>query len=306
MPSVAAGRGPVLSAAACAGSRPPRSSARSRGGWTTCGSSAAWPTTPSRSYRRDLARYREFLDGRGITDPAAVREPDVAAFLAGAARGRRRAPAAVGLVGGPDPGRGPRLPPVPGGRGRDRHRPRRRRPPAAAAAAAAQGDQRRRRRAAARGGQRGRHPGLAARPRPAGGALRRGRADQRGGRPRRRRRRPRGRQGRAASGCSARASKERVVPLGSYARRGRRGLPRARPARASPPRAPARPRCSSTSAAGGCPGRARGRRSARAAERAGLGGHVSARTRCGTPSPPTCSTAAPTCASSRSCSGTPR
>jgi integrase/recombinase XerD len=35
-----------------------------------------------RSYRRDLVRYREFLDGRGITDPAAVRETDVAAFLA--------------------------------------------------------------------------------------------------------------------------------------------------------------------------------------------------------------------------------
>ena len=34
------------------------------------------------SYRRDLARYREFLAGRGIEDVGAVREADVAAFLA--------------------------------------------------------------------------------------------------------------------------------------------------------------------------------------------------------------------------------
>ncbi len=45
-----------------------------------------------RSYRRDLARYREFLDGRGITDPAAVREPDVAAFLAGLREGGEQHP----------------------------------------------------------------------------------------------------------------------------------------------------------------------------------------------------------------------
>jgi integrase/recombinase XerD len=34
------------------------------------------------SYRRDLVRYRDFLAARGITDAAAVREPDVTAFLA--------------------------------------------------------------------------------------------------------------------------------------------------------------------------------------------------------------------------------
>jgi len=34
------------------------------------------------SYRRDLARYREFLAGRGIVDPAAVQEADVTDFLA--------------------------------------------------------------------------------------------------------------------------------------------------------------------------------------------------------------------------------
>jgi integrase/recombinase XerD len=33
------------------------------------------------SYRRDLARYRQFLLGRGISDPVAVREVDVTEFL---------------------------------------------------------------------------------------------------------------------------------------------------------------------------------------------------------------------------------
>ena len=40
------------------------------------------------SYRRDLARYRQFLDGRAIIDPAAVRESDVTEFLAGLREGR--------------------------------------------------------------------------------------------------------------------------------------------------------------------------------------------------------------------------
>jgi integrase/recombinase XerD len=35
-----------------------------------------------RSYRRDLTRYGQFLGGRGISDPGAVREADVTAFLA--------------------------------------------------------------------------------------------------------------------------------------------------------------------------------------------------------------------------------
>jgi integrase/recombinase XerD len=34
------------------------------------------------SYRRDLARYDQFLTGRGISDPAVVRESDVTEFLA--------------------------------------------------------------------------------------------------------------------------------------------------------------------------------------------------------------------------------
>jgi integrase/recombinase XerD len=34
------------------------------------------------SYRRDLRRYQQFLLGRGIVDPASVGEPDITAFLA--------------------------------------------------------------------------------------------------------------------------------------------------------------------------------------------------------------------------------
>jgi len=34
------------------------------------------------SYRRDLGRYEQFLGGRGVNDPAGVRESDVTAFLA--------------------------------------------------------------------------------------------------------------------------------------------------------------------------------------------------------------------------------
>ena len=39
------------------------------------------------SYRRDLSRYRQFLDGRAISDPVAVRESDVTEFLAGLREG---------------------------------------------------------------------------------------------------------------------------------------------------------------------------------------------------------------------------
>jgi len=45
------------------------------------------------SYRRDLARYEEFLGGRGIQDPGAVREVDVTQFLASLREGApERAP----------------------------------------------------------------------------------------------------------------------------------------------------------------------------------------------------------------------
>lgn len=45
------------------------------------------------SYRRDLARYGQFLDDHGISDPAAVRESDVTEFLASLREGAlERAP----------------------------------------------------------------------------------------------------------------------------------------------------------------------------------------------------------------------
>ena len=45
------------------------------------------------SYRRDLARYEQFLDDHGISDPAAVRESDVTEFLASLREGApERAP----------------------------------------------------------------------------------------------------------------------------------------------------------------------------------------------------------------------
>ena len=73
------------------------------------------------------------------------------------------------------------------------------------------------RRAAAPGGQRRRHARLAARPRPARGALRRRSAHLRGGRPRRRRRRPATREwcgssARAARSGSSRSARMRRTP----------------------------------------------------------------------------------------------
>ena len=53
--------------------------------------------------------------------------------------------------------------------------------------------------------------------------------------------------------------KERVVPLGSYARRALDALPGPRPGPTSPRAVAAHPRCSSTRAAAGSPGRAPGR-----------------------------------------------
>ncbi|MGZ4600840.1 site-specific tyrosine recombinase XerD [Oryzihumus sp.] len=44
------------------------------------------------SYRRDLARYREFLAGRGIVDPGAVHEADVTDFLAALREGSPERP----------------------------------------------------------------------------------------------------------------------------------------------------------------------------------------------------------------------
>src|SRR5674476_1045174 len=44
------------------------------------------------SYRRDLARYGQFLSGRGISDPAVVRESDVTEFLASLREGAPERP----------------------------------------------------------------------------------------------------------------------------------------------------------------------------------------------------------------------
>lgn len=44
------------------------------------------------SYRRDLARYEQFLGDRGISDPAAVRESDVTDFLASLREGTQGRP----------------------------------------------------------------------------------------------------------------------------------------------------------------------------------------------------------------------
>ena len=44
------------------------------------------------SYQRDLARYRQFLGERGISDPAAVGESDVTQFLASLREGAPQRP----------------------------------------------------------------------------------------------------------------------------------------------------------------------------------------------------------------------
>ena len=99
--------------------------------------------------------------------------------------------------------------------------------------------------------------------------------------------------------------KQRIVPVGSYALAAVDAYLVRGPARAGLDRARARRRCSSTPAADGSRGSRPGRcwcgpPSAPASPR------TSRPTRCGTRSPRTCSTVAPTYASSRSCSATPR
>ena len=100
-------------------------------------------------------------------------------------------------------------------------------------------------------------------------------------------------------------SKERLVPFGSMAAEAVVGVPGAGAPVAVRRRVRATRRCSSTPAADGCPGRAPGR--CWSGPPSGPASPPrSRRTRCGTRSPPTSSTAARTCGSSRSCSATRR
>ena len=256
------------------------------------------------SYRRDLRRYLEYLDRRGRrpTSTTSPRRP-CPAFLVRAARGRRRPPAAELDVGGPDRGGGARLPQVrasPTGWPRST-RPAAVKPPTPAKrlpkalpladveaileAAGAPGTT------------------LALRDRALLEVL---------------------------YGTGARISeavgldvddldtvdgtvllrgkggKERIVPVGSLRAR-RRSTPTWSAAAPSwSPAARARPALFLN---------ARGGRLSRQSRLVGAGARppsgpaspgTSRRTPCGTPSPPTCSTAAPTSASCRSCSATPR
>ena len=191
------------------------------------------------AYRRDLQRYAATLAAGGRTEIGAVVHPGRGRLPGRAARGRRRPPAAGGQLGRPGGGRGPRPARVRGGRGpgrrptrpgwsgRRRRRggcPGRSRSPRSSGCwprRAARRPRRRRRRR--RPAPAARRAAGAARPGPAGAAVRHRRPDLRGGRAGRGRPGPvRGRPQRAGarppSGCPGKGGKQRIVPVGSYAR----------------------------------------------------------------------------------------
>ena len=248
-----------------------------------------------RAYRGDLARLRRRSRASRRPGPTARRPPAATS------------PPGRGAAGPSDPGLAPtslrrRAASIRGfyrfayGDGLIARRRRRPHRPAAPAPPAARDADRRRGRGAARGGAGPPRPGAP------GAAVRRRAAGQRGAgtRPRgpvaRRRLRPGDREGRPRAARPGRRHRARLArPLD-------RGGPRPA-ARAVARRAAARAdRCSSATAAGGSPGSRPSRSSA-----ARLAGPVSAsgsrRTPSATRSRRICSRAAPTCGSSRSCSG---
>ena len=167
------------------------------------------------SYRRDLRRYLEFLDRRGVDGPRRGHRGDGHRLPGRAARGRRRPPAAElrprrrarwSRCAASTSSRSARA-------GHATTRPAACKPPAAGQAAA-QGAAAGRRRGDP-GGRRGaRHDAGAAGPGAARGALRHRRADLRGGGARRRR--PRHRRP-APCCCAARAARSGSCRSGSYA-----------------------------------------------------------------------------------------
>ena len=273
----------------------------------TSPSSAACRTNTLLAYRRDLARYvgvpRRPAAARSPAEVDRARRRGVpASRSAPGSDGRSRA---VGVVGRADRRGGAGLAPVPAAGRRDAARRRQRGAAPGAAEAAAEGDLRRRRRAAARRRRLGDGPAAAARPGAARAALRDRRAHLRGGRPRRRRRRPATPVG--AVRLLGKGGKQRIVPVGTFAagaaRRptscaaGRRWPRRGTGDAGAVPQHPRRPAVA---------GRARGRCCGRGRAGRAAGAETCRRTRCGTRSRPTCWTAARTCGWCRSCSGTRR
>ena len=205
---------------------------------------------------RPGAATRHTSHGRGVRDPGAGHRGARHRLPRHPARGERRPPAAGGVLGRADPGGGAGLPPVPrpGGRAAPPTPPARsarhghpRGCPRPSASRTSSGCSRR---------PRGRH----ARRRCATGPCSRSSTAPARGSPRR---------SASTSTTSTRTkgsvrlfgkgSKERIVPLGSYAAHGARRVPRPGPPGLRRARGRGRRRCSSTSGAAGSPASAPGR-----------------------------------------------